>query len=306
MADPLKAQRDLLDIVNGQIRKQYNGDPMGLETFVSGVEIAKDFANTAALQTKLVVYVKGRLEGKARELITNDIQNIDQLIEKLKENIQPENAKIIEGRIASLRYSYARQEEFAAKTEELADALRRTLIIEGMTPEKANDMTIERTIQLCRKSTNSDVVKAVLTAATFKTAKEVVAKLITSNDECVKEKQVLRYQKDGNRGHRRGGFDKGRGNQVYRNNQGYRGGRKPFNNYSSYNSFENNSYRGRGGFRGRGNYSGRQYNANNRYQGQQNSGGWQWNRSQNVRLAQSGNASVPQAIMGGPIVRQIE
>lgn len=304
MEEQLKAQRELLDMVNKQIRNSYSGDPLGLPTFLSGVEIVQDFATNDNLKRKMVIYVKGRLEGRAREIITDDIETIEELLEKLKQDIKPENSKIIEGRMAALRYSYVKQEEFAARTEELADALRRTLIIEGMTPAKANEMTIDRTIQLCKKSTTSDVVKAVLGAATFHTAKEVVAKLITSNDECVKDRQVLRYQKD--KGHMRGKFNhRGRGNQGFRNGFNNRGGRNNYgNNYGGFNNYRNNnSYGGRGGYRGRGgNYSGRGKYAN----GNSNGGNWRVNQNPNIRLTQSGNGSVPQAIMGGTQTRQNE
>lgn len=193
MAEEWKAQKELLDVVNGQIKRPYDGDPMGLQTFVTGVEIAKDFATTDALKRKLVTYVMGRLDGRARELISDEIETIEELMDTLKGKIRPENSKVIEARMASLHYSFKRQEDFANRAEELADALRRTLIIEGMTAEKANECVIDRTIQLCKKNTQSNVVKAVLSAATFETAKEVVAKLITSNDEVVKEDRMAWY-----------------------------------------------------------------------------------------------------------------
>lgn len=300
----LEAQTKLLSIVNNQIKKPYSGDPLGLPTFLTGVNIAKRFANTEELKTDLVEFVKGRLEGRAREFITDSIATIEELIATLQQHIKPENSKIIEGRIAALRYTYAKQQEFADKAEELADALRRTLILEGMTPDKANEMTVDRTVTLCRKSTQSDVVKAVLTAATFATPKEVVAKLITCSDDCVKERQVLHFNKNGNRnGQQRGRISRGRGYQNYNNQRG-RPQQGNYNNYNNYNN--NNSYRSRGSYRGRGNFGGRRFYSNNRYQGQPQNGGWQINRQQNVRLTQSGNASVPQALMGGPQIRQIE
>lgn len=296
MTDPLKAQKELLDIVNGQIRKPYDGNPMGLQTFITGVEIAKDFANTGDLKTKLVAYVKGRLEGRARELIPDGDITIEQLIEKLKQAIKPENSKIIEARIASLHYSYAKQEEFATKAEELTDALRRTLIIEGIAPTKANEMTIDRTIQLCSRSANSDVVKAILGASSFNTAKEVVAKLITSNDQCVKDRQVLRYQRDNGKNQFRGKNGRGRGYQNQRGNRGY------FNGTSNWQQNKSNGgYRGKSNNRGRGNNNyGRGYYQNG-YRNQSGSGGsnnGNWRLNQNVRLAQSGNVPAPQALMG--------
>lgn len=93
MTDPMKAQKELLDIVNGQIRKPYDGEPLGLETFLTGVEIAKEFATSDELQKKLLIFVKGRLEARARELITDDIKTIDELISKLRNTIKPEKSR---------------------------------------------------------------------------------------------------------------------------------------------------------------------------------------------------------------------
>lgn len=316
MTEALKAQKELLDIVNGQIRRPYDGDPMGLQTFVTAIDIATDFATTDALKRKLVTYVKGKLDGRAREIVTDDIETIQELIDTLKEKIKPETSKIIEARIATLRYSYGKQEEFATKTEELADALRRTLIIEGMTPAKANEITVDRTIQLCRKSTQSDIVKAVLCATKFDTAKDVIAKLITSNDECVKERQILRNQKGNNPNQQvRGKYGRGRGYNNY-NNRGrnYQNNFQTYrkNNYNGNYNYNGGGYRGNGGSRGRGGRGnfGNRVGYKNGYQNYQNTqsqsnGNWRMNRNQNVRLAQSENSTGPQAIMGGPHIQQM-
>lgn len=126
------------------------------------------------------------MEGRAREFVSDDLTTIAQLKNVLTENIRPENSKVIEGRIAMLRYTFSKKEEFATRVENLADALRRTLIIEGMTAAKATEISIDKTVEVCRKSTNSDVVKSVLAAGTFRSPKEVVAKLITENETHVK------------------------------------------------------------------------------------------------------------------------
>lgn len=308
-AAQLVAQKTILDILNAQIRKPYEGDPLKLAAFVTSVKIAQDFATSDALKLKLVEYVKGRLDGRARELITDDIDNIEDLLTTLKGNISPEKSNIISGRLIALRYSYAKQEEFAEKAEELANALRRTLVFEGIPAKIAEEKSVEETVKLCRKFTNSDVGKAVLDASTFKTPKDVIAKLITSNEQGARDKQILHYKQNAQRQNPgRGKFGRGRGGNNFRNNN------QNFNNYNNYNGgFNgryNNNYRGRGGFKGRGNNNyGRGYNQNsgNRYQGsQQNGGNWRINHNPNVRLAQTGNVSVPQALMGGPQIRQID
>lgn len=301
----MKEQKELLEMVNNQIRKPYEGDPLGLATFISSLQILETFATSEELKSKLVIFVKARLEGRARELVTDEETTVEALIQKLRATIKPENSKIIEARISALHYSYAKQEEFASRAEELADALRRTLIIEGMTPDKANEVTIDKTVQLCRKSTHSDVVKAVLEATQFKTAKEVVAKLITSSDTCVKEKQILRYQRENRGAANRGKFNRNRNFQNH-NNRG-----RNWNNFANNNFVRNNqdgyrnNNRGRGGYRGRGGFGGRPTQGGGRYQAPRNSdnqANWRVD-NRNVRLTQSGNASVPQATMGGPARR---
>lgn len=191
--DPLRAQRELLKIVNNQIRKPYNGEPMGLQGFINNVEIVKNFATTDDLRGKLVTYVKGRLDGRAGEIVTNDVDTIENLFCRLRAEIRPDTSKVIEARIDSLRYSVENQEEFADRAEELADALRRTLVLEGMTQNKANEIVIDRMTRFCSRNAGSNVVKAVLSASKFETTQEVVAKLIIGNDECIREQRKFRY-----------------------------------------------------------------------------------------------------------------
>lgn len=278
---------ELFNAVNRQFKHNYGGDPLGLTAFIDSVELLAEFADTVPLRASLLKYIKAKLEGRAREFVTPEVNTIEALIEVLKTNIFPERSEVIEGRITALRYAYAKQEEFAAKAEELSDALRRTLIIEGMTAVKANEISVKKTIELCRKSTNSELVKAVLAATPFKSPKEVIAKLITESDTHVKEQQILRCQRPnrGNGNNRRG---RDRGGHRPNNN----------NNYSNANSNQwrpNNNYRGRGGQRGRG--GGRPYNnSGNNYQ----NNNWQNNNNNrgqggpNIRVAQSGNESGPQ------------
>lgn len=304
---PIMNSLELFNAVNRQFKQNYSGDSLGLTSFIDAVDLLSDFATTAVLQANLLKNVTAKLDGRAREFITEDVNSLQDLKNVLRENIVPENSKVIEGRITSLRYAYSRQEEFASKAEELADALRRTLIIEGMTAAKANEISVDKTIQLCRKSTNSDLVKSVLAATAFKSPKEVIAKLITESDVHVKEQQILRFQK----------FNKGQnGNNSGNKNKNGRDrnkGHKPNgqNNGSNSNNYQgrqyNNNYRGRNGQRGRGNGNNRRYNDsnyNNGYQnGQyQNNYGNQNNGGPNVRVAHSGNESGPQQMnMGAPV-----
>lgn len=300
----------LFNAVNRQFKSQYSGEPLGLQAFLDSVNILETFANTPALHANLFSYVKTKLEGRAREFITPEITTLEQLKLVLTDNIKPENSKVVEGRISALHYAYSKQEEFVAKAEQLSDALRRTLIVEGISAAKANEMVIEKTVELCRKSTQSDLVKSVLASTAFKSPKEVIAKLITESDNHVKEQKILRYnnmtrgQNSRGRGqNNRGKYNRGRGNYNgyyngnYNSNNGYNNNQ---NGQQNYQNNRGNGYRGRGNTRGRYNGGYRQNNQNqgysnqnNNYQGHNNYNG------QNIRVAQAGNGQPPQEMTMG-------
>lgn len=301
---------ELFNAVNRQFGQKYSGDPLGLTSFIDGVDIVTDFATTPALRASLLKYIKSKLDGRAREFVTVDVDTIDKLKDALINNIVPENSRVIEGRILSLRYAYSRQEEFTARAEELADALRRTLIIEGMTAAKASEISIDKTVQLCRKSTNSDLVKSVLASTAFKSPKDVIAKLITESDTHVKEQQILRFQK----------LNRGNGNQSGKRGRSGNGGKHNGQNNNSNNSNNSNGGNGRGRNNGNGNCRGRGSGNRGRGNGRQNNGPgsnyngysqnqyhnqYQDNRNNggpNIRMAHSGNEQVPQQMtMGAPM-----
>lgn len=282
---------ELFSAVNAQFKIKYSGDPLGLTSFIDGVDILLGFAETDPLRTDLLKYLKAKLDGRAREFVTNEVDTVDKLKKALQDNIAPENSKVVEGRILSLRYAHSKQEEFATKAEELADALRRTLITEGMTAVKANEISIDKTVELCRKSTTSDLVKSVLASTAFKSPKEVVAKLITESDVSYKEKQILSVKKfnKSQNGNKRGGRGGGK-NQNWQNNG---------NNFDSNSNRQNNNYkgksnRGRGNGRNYQNYGNNSNSNNNRYQNQGNNSNYNNNNyGSNVRVAQSGNEAGP-------------
>lgn len=175
----------------------------------------------------------------------------------------------------SLKFSLASQVEFGTQVEQLSDAFRRSLILEGVSHEKANEMVVEKTVDLCRRNTNSDLIKSILESASFNSPKEVVAKLVTQIDKSRGEHQVLSFRS--NRGRGRGNY-RGRGYYGYKynsqnNNNQYR------QNEGGYNS-QNSNDRGRGRGRGRGYYRGQ----NNR----------------NIRVtSEQENSQVPQSNLGG-------
>lgn len=288
---------EFLRLCGTTINKAYSGDPLALKSFIDAIDLLNSLATTNALRQTLFSFLKTKLEGRAREFIVDSVDNIDSLKQALTNNIKPDNSKVIEGRMLGLKFNLNNSDEFSEKAESLADALRRTLIIEGMTPNKANEIVIDKTVELCRRNTQSPIIKSVLEAAKFEQPKDVVAKLITQIDKSKAETQVLSFVSNNKRG---------RGNKNNFNNNE----RRQNNNNASYNNFNNvnrnnsNNFRngrgrGRGGNRGRSNNRNYNNGYNNYNSGYDNYN----NRHNNVRIfTNQGNANAaPQAMsMMGP------
>lgn len=121
--------------------------------------------NSDDLRQLLFQIVLTKLE--AREFITSNIVTLEEVKNTLKEKIKPDNSSVVKGRMANLKLKDGKSTEFAEQVEKTDDALRRTLIIEGMTSKKANEEVIEKTIEVCRRNAKSILVKSVLEATRF-------------------------------------------------------------------------------------------------------------------------------------------
>lgn len=169
-------------------------------------------------------------------------------------------------------------QEFSEQAEKLAEALQRTLIIEGISQEKAKEMATERTIDLCRQSSKNDFVRSVIAATSFQTPKDVLAKFAVENSKEKTEKQILafrsqNYRTNQNRqsnGRGRGNFNGNRQRNHHNNNNYQNNTNNGNNNFNSRNFRRGNrgnqsNYRGRGGYRNNYNNYNNNDNNNDRY-----------------------------------------
>lgn len=134
-----------------------------------------------------------------------------------------DNSKVVEGRLLALKADQSKLNDYAKKAEELADSLKRALVLEGIPQSKANEMAIDKTVELCRSNARSDMVRGILA--------------ITETTE----KQILQFRRQNNQNVRGHGFQYNR--YGYQNNDN--------NNFGNNQNFRGN-YRGRGRGRGRG------------------------------------------------------
>lgn len=177
--------------------------------------------------------------------IITEPQTVDDIVRQLKASIKTESSKVIEGRILALRADKSSLTKFAEQAEALADQFRRSLCVEGFSKEKAKELAVEKTVEMCRKSAKNDTVKAVIAASKFSEPKEVIAKMI------VEINNIKQDRPQGSYTHKFG-----------RSNQSNNNGRNSNHNDRSNNSHNNRS-NNRGNWRNNGGHNNNNRNHNN-------------------------------------------
>lgn len=267
---------DFIKFASTTIGQSYSGDPLTLQSFINAINLVTRAATTEELKTILVDVVKAKLSGKALEVIPEGANTVDLIQNALKDNIKPDPSKVIEGKLAALRIDKQPLQDFSKTAEELADGLRRSLVIEGMSLAKANEMTVNSTVKMCRQAARTDLVKSVLAATKFTDPKDVISTFLVEIGQQSEEKRVLAYRTT-------------RRNEQNYFNKNNRGRTNRYGDYrrNNYQNNYNNNYHGRGRGRRNNNQNNRNYN-NNQNNNQRGHGNRNYN-DRNVRYTQSGN-----------------
>lgn len=274
------------------INNVYNGEPLELIPFIRSINLLQTMDEGNQHGIVLRDFVLSKLKGIATELMPVN-PTIEMIKEILQNKIKPENSKVVAGKMMAIRADRSNFAEYTKKTEELAEQFKRSLVLEGIPSDKANEMTIDKTIELCRLNTTSDIVKSVLVASKFEDAKEVVAKYIIESRTESNEKQILTF----------------RSNRTYQNNQinyrgNYRGRNRSRNDFNNRNNYMNQSYNSRNNNNNRYNHNNNNrnnFNTANRnfrgnYRGRNDNNrqniGWR-NNNNNQRIFYSENRQTP-------------
>lgn len=178
---------DLMKYTQSILNYKFTGDPLDLNGFISDAELLYSLARNEETQEFCFTYIKNRVRGRAEEFIPDDCKSFEALKKALKDKIKPQSSVIIEGKMIALQVNKNDYTKFASDVEKLAEALRRSLVVEGITKAKAESMTIQKTIDLCRSNAKNSVVKSVLESNRFESSAEVVAAFITQSDKARRE-----------------------------------------------------------------------------------------------------------------------
>lgn len=213
---------------------KFEGDPLKLQSFLEDIDLVQAMAKPESKDVCLK-FVKTRITGRAREVLPDDIDTIKKITDALVKNIKADNSTVIEGRITALRIHKGNMTKFAEEAEKLAEAFERSLVSEKFTKEKAEELTVLKTKELCRKVARNDVVEGIIASTKFASPKDVIATFITENDIARKKKsEQQNYQK------RSGDKYQSKGQKFNKANKNYKNDGKG-QNKGKYNKNRNNS-----------------------------------------------------------------
>lgn len=201
----VQSKEDFFKTAGPILNYKYEGDPLKLESFIEDAELVETIAATEN-KALCLKFIKTKISGRAREYMPDEITSVKDISEALRKHIKPDSSLVIEGRLTALRLQKGNFTKFSEEAEKLAEAFRRSLIVEGFTKQKATELTIRKTQELCRRTARSDVVKGIIQSTKYETPSEVISAFITENDTARKEQK----EKES--------FSKNRSNQKFNKN----------------------------------------------------------------------------------------
>lgn len=212
-----QSKNDFFKMASSVIRDKFEGDPLKLDSFIEDAEFIESMTEEENKNTFLK-FIKTKIAGRAKECLPEDaeIKTFEDIKQALKKEITPDSSLVIEGKMATLKLVKGNFTKFAEDAEKMAEAYRRSLISEKFTREKAGELTIRKTKEICRRVAHSEVAKSVIESTVYNNPAEVIATLITQTDIARKEekdkKPFKKPQSDKNK-------YQGQNNQKYQKGQ---------------------------------------------------------------------------------------
>lgn len=242
MADLTKLE--FINACSRHVSSNYDGNFDTLRSFVNKIQFLKALATTTELQDILTTYILTKLDQKALSKIPENARTIDEILSALKGKIAHKASKVLEGQMIALTLDNKPLIDFQKQAEELAESYQLALVEEGIPLNIAEKLTIERTVDLCRKNTRSSEVKAILSASSHLNPAAVISKMVIGIDAVRHDKLLSDNKNKSDRGQAKHNRGRGRGR-----------GRGHSQNGSPSSSSEHGN--GNGHSPGRGNYRGR-------------------------------------------------
>lgn len=255
-----QSKEDVIKLCAPTLNYKFSGEYTKLASFVNDITMLNEVVEDTNKDFFLKI-LKARLEGKAIEAINDNVRDFDSFVKEVEAVSQPDSSEVVEGKLLALRIDKMSVAKFTKQCEELTQALRNSYISEKHTKEKATELTIKKTVEVCRRQARTEAVRSVLGAATFTSPSAVVSRLVTEQNTVNKERREMNSRNSGASGsnfYKKQGNGKNFGKNFNRNGNKYgdngnghgkphghnSGGRNNYNNYNNKGQYNFKSDRG--------------------------------------------------------------
>jgi hypothetical protein len=191
------SMNDFFNLAGKILPNEFNGDISKLQSFVDAISLLQ--VGAAEHEENAVLFVKTRLTGKARSLITTE-KSLVEIIGTLKKGLKGDSASLVGAKLSKLRQNNKDIVEYASEMEKLTDQLQAAYLAEGMPVHLATKYTTEAAVKSLIDNSASERIKTVIAAGNFTTPQEVMTKLVSINvGNNQSTGSVLHYKADRNK-----------------------------------------------------------------------------------------------------------
>lgn len=219
---------EFFNLASKLVPTQFDGTHSNLQSFLDALSLLH--ANSEGNDEREIAFIKTRLTGKARDLVSDDM-SFDEILESLKANIKGESSKMLTSKLMSAKQGHKDTSIFSKEIDSLAHALQKAYITEGVPHTVAQTYATDATIKALTKNAASEKTRLVMEAGTFKTIDEAITKLVSITSEPTEKPNIF--------------YSKQVRNKRYNNYQSYRNNKSsPFisNRHKRRNFQQNHNY----------------------------------------------------------------
>lgn len=270
----------------------YSGKHEETETFIGSMELLDEITE-AENKTVMIKFIKTRITGKAKYVITDEVTTVAQIKAKLLEKFSTRlSSDAVMAQLKTCQQGNRKIIDFVNQIESLSSQLARAFIAENIaTGEAAEKLAEKFAIQAFTNNVASSETALIIKAGTHKTLSEVTAKAITV-DKPQPSGSILHYNTRPNNRPQGNLQNRRQANSASRRpQQGYRPGNQWFQRGNNTN--QSRDYRNNSNYSSRPGYNNSYRNNSNRYNNNQDS-----NRRDQPRrvhhIQESGEFQTPQ------------
>lgn len=227
--------------------KPFNGEPGKLQAFLDALALVK--VKFPTHEEECLLFIKTRLEGKARDVITDDVTSISQVETLLKAKFgQKLNINLLKAQLAGKKQT-GDLEKYAREISELTDSLERAYLQHGVVQSVAEKLAQDEAIEAMVSNCSQNRVRTILSSNIGKSSLAEASAVLLRESKREDTAQILNYRRNWKNKNSRGNFNnnnyngngrkgKNNDNNSRNNNQNYRRNDSRGNN-NSYNNRRN-------------------------------------------------------------------